>query len=230
MQARKLGVILLAAGVLAAGALWARAARRSTDADETKQTAQADRQTGDQEVDLLREQRSKGDPDAPITVYEISDFQCPYCRGFWEETLPLLDAEYIQTGKVRFTFLNMPLVQLHPNAPAAHEFAMCAATQNQFWPVHDLLYEHQSTWGPLEEPESFFMTLSDSAGLNKESITQCFETGSVRTLIAQEALGLSQAGVRGTPSFVIEGGLMPNVPFEHWRPVLDSIFAAKTGS
>ena len=216
--------------MLAAGALWARAARRGSDPGEARKAAEVDiAQSSSQESNLLREQRSKGDPNAPITIFEISDFQCPYCRGWWAETLPLLDKEYIQTGKVRFTFLNMPLVQLHPNAPAAHEFAMCAATQDRFWPVHDLLYEYQSTWGTLEEPESFFMALSDSAELNMESIRQCFESGAVRTLIAQEALGLSQAGVRGTPSFVIEGGLMPNIPFENWRPVLDSIFAAKTG-
>ncbi len=226
MTVRHLGIALVATGVLVAGALWARAARRTSD---EAQTTAAQRDAPGQEQDLLREQRSKGDPDAPITVYEISDFQCPYCRGFWKESLPLLDKEYIQTGKVRFIFLNMPLVQLHPNAPAAHEFAMCAAKQNQFWPVHDLLYEHQDTWGPLEDTESFFMALSDSASLNRQSVAECLETGTVRTLIAQEALGLSQAGVRGTPSFVIEGGLMPNVPFELWRPVLDSIFTAKTG-
>ncbi len=220
--------MLLAGGVVAAGALWARVARRAADTPEPDKAQQVDEADASQQDLNLRSQRAKGDPNAPITVYEVSDFQCPYCRQWWEESLPLLDQEYIKTGKVRFIFLNMPLVQLHPNAPAAHEFAMCAATQNRFWPVHDLLYEHQNSWAPLDEPESYFWMLSDSAGLDRDTLGECLETGTVRTLIAQEALGLSQAGVRGTPSFVIEGGLMRNIPFEHWRPVLDSIFTAKT--
>jgi protein-disulfide isomerase len=218
-------IILGAVAVLAAGAAWAFATRRSA-ADSVRQDSTP---PSEQEADGLRAQRTKGDPEAPITVFEISDFQCPYCRGFWEETLPQLEREYVQTGKVRFVFLNLPLVSLHPNAPAAHEFAMCAARQDRFWPVHDLLFQHQSAWANLPEPAPFFTSLSDSLALDKAAMTECLETGAVRTLIQQEAVALSQAGVTGTPSFVIEGGLMPNVPFELWRPVLDSIFAARTG-
>ena len=126
-------------------------------------TSSSDRTKPQQDPTL--DARSKGDPDAPITVYEVSDFQCPYCRQFWEETLPKIDREYIRTGKLRLTFINFPLAQLHPNAPAAHEFAMCAAQQNRFWPVHDLLYSHQATWAKLDDPANYFMALADSAAL-----------------------------------------------------------------
>ena len=80
-------------------------------------------------ADLLLTARMKGADDAPVTVLEVSDFQCPYCRDFWQDVLPVLEREYIDTGKIRFVFLNLPLPTAHPNAPAAHEFAMCAAMQ-----------------------------------------------------------------------------------------------------
>ena len=174
--------------------------------------------------------RTKGSPDAPVTVIEASDFQCPYCRVFWEETLPLLQREYIDTGKIRFIFLNLPLPSLHPNATAAHEFAMCAAVQNRFWQVHDLLYEHQAAWAGLGDPSAYFYQLADSAALDRDRLAQCFDQGLVRDLIQTEAEQNFRAGLRSTPSFVIEGGRMPGAqPIDVWRPILDSIIAVKTG-
>ena len=92
--------------------------------------------------DPMIAQRTKGDPDAPIAIYEITDFGCPWCREFHRLTLPSIEREYIETGKAKLIFVNLPISQLHPNSPAAHEFAMCAAQQDRFWPVYDLLYQH----------------------------------------------------------------------------------------
>jgi protein-disulfide isomerase len=182
-----------------------------------------------QDVPLLAE-RTKGAADAPITIIEASDFQCPWCRRFWAETLPALDSAYIETGKAKLIFLNLPIPQLHPNAPAAHEFAMCAAMQNHFWRVHDLLYGNQDAWAPLKDPEPYFRLLADSAGLDRSKLQTCFQTGAVRRLIQQEVEMNERGGIRSTPSFIIENGLLQGAqPFEVWRPILDSIFAAKTG-
>src|SRR5690348_10355143 len=93
--------------------------------------------------------RTKGRSDAPITIYEMSDFQCPYCRQFALETLPLLERDYIATGKVRMVFINFPLTNVHKNAIVAAEVAMCAAQQQRFWPMHDLLFRHQPEWAQL---------------------------------------------------------------------------------
>src|SRR5436305_13778596 len=86
--------------------------------------------------------RSKGRPDAPVTVYEMSDFQCPYCRAFALGTMPLLEREYVQAGKVRFVYINLPLSSLHKNAATAAEVALCAARQQPFWPMPDRLFRH----------------------------------------------------------------------------------------
>src|SRR5207249_9488018 len=89
--------------------------------------------------------RSRGRLNAPVTVYEMSDFQCPYCRAFALATLPLLEREYVTTGKVRFVYINLPLPSLHANATAAAEAAMCAARQSRFWTMHDLRSEEHTS-------------------------------------------------------------------------------------
>ena len=185
----------------------------------------------DAQESSLIEARIKGAADAPVTVLEISDFQCPYCRMFWEETLPVLMEEYVETGKIRLVFLNLPLPSLHPNAPAAHEFAMCAAAQDKFWPAHDLLFRHQATWAGLDDPSEYFLTLADSAGLSVFDLASCFESGRMRELIEEEASLNVRSGIRSTPSFVIERGLLKGVhPIETWRTLLDSLVEAKTAS
>lgn len=181
--------------------------------------------------DPLIAQRTKGDPGAPITIYEITDFACPWCREFYRLTLPGLESEYIETGKAKLIFVNLPIPQLHPNSPAAHEFAMCAASQDRFWPVHDLLYEHQEDWAMLEAPRGYFTTLADSAGLDLELLNICFDTGATRWIVQQEAESVAQqAHVTSTPSFIMDKVLLGGYqPIEAWRPILDSLLLAKTG-
>jgi protein-disulfide isomerase len=173
--------------------------------------------------------RTKGSRDAPVTVLEIADFQCPACRMFWEETMPHLQTEYVDSGKVRFVFLNLPLVTVHPNAAAAAQFAMCAARQHRFWPIHDALFAHQAAWAALRDPSAYFFSLAAAAGLQTEALGACIADTTLQGAIAAEAEGLARSGVRATPSFVIEGALLEGAAaIEDWRPILDSIYKAKT--
>lgn len=228
---RLLGALVL--GVVAGvGAAWAIAGRSGDEGASPPAAPPIDsaQQATATAQDLLLEARSKGSPSAPITIYEVSDFQCPYCRVFWEATLPELERDYIRVGKARFIFLNLPLPQLHENAAAAHEFAMCAAMQHRFWSVHDLLYQHQARWADLSDPSRFFFTLADSAGLSRDELLQCFDAGSVRWIVQAEAQMNLRSGISSTPSFIIDGALLRGaVPIEMWRPILDSIYAEKTG-
>ncbi|HEX5004595.1 MAG TPA: thioredoxin domain-containing protein [Gemmatimonadales bacterium] len=175
--------------------------------------------------------RSKGRPTAPVTVYEMSDFQCPYCRRFALEIFPALDSAYIRTGKVRWVFVNFPLTQLHPNAAAAAQVAMCAARQDKFWPVHDLLFRNQPAWAPLASPAEYFLTFADSAALNQAAFQQCLSTGATRGEVEEDALAAARAGATSTPNFYIEGGIMAGAqPVSVFAPILDSIYAVKTAA
>ncbi|MGH7498049.1 MAG: DsbA family protein [Gemmatimonadales bacterium] len=175
--------------------------------------------------------RSKGTATAPVTVYEMSDFQCPYCRNFAVETFPIIDSLYIASGKVRWVFINFPLTSLHPNAVPAAGIALCAAKLGAFWPVHDLLYRHQSAWSELKEPADFLLSLADSAKISRTALTECVKSPATTEEVRADAEGASRAGAASTPTFYIEGGLLVGAqPLDIFRHVLDSIYAQKRGT
>jgi protein-disulfide isomerase len=173
--------------------------------------------------------RARGRADAPVTVYEISDFQCPYCRQFAIGTLPLLEREYVEPGKVRFVYITLPLTSVHPNAVAAAEVALCAARQNRFWPLHDLLFRHQDAWASLPEPRAYLLALGDSAGLDRAKLARCVTSRATAPEVETDAARARRTGARSTPTFYIEGGLIEGAPpISVFRAVLDSIYQAKT--
>ena len=168
--------------------------------------------------------RSKGASSAPVTVYEMADFQCPACRLFSVTVLPILEREYVQTGKVRWVFINLPLTSLHPNAIAAAEVAMCAARQGRFWPTHDALYQQQDDWAKLAKPHTALVRIAQRAGVDRPKLLACLNDGSVRKEIEL------RSGAHATPSFYIEGGLLQGAPYtpDPMRHVLDSVYAVRT--
>jgi protein-disulfide isomerase len=173
--------------------------------------------------------RTKGSASAPVTVYEMSDFQCPFCKRHADQYFPAIEKEYIATGKVRWIFINLPLTSLHPNAVAAAEFAMCAAHEGKFWPAHDLLYQRQDVWAPLKNPAAFLISLADSLKLPKAKITACLQNAETREEVRKDSEGAVKAGAQSTPTFYIEGGIIAGAwPLEVWRPILDSVYLAKS--
>lgn len=173
--------------------------------------------------------RTKGSATAPVTVYEMSDFQCPYCRQFARETFPALERSYINSGKVRWVFINFPLTDIHNHASAAAELALCAAKQKGFWRMHDLLFLHQETWAPLKEAGPFFLSLADSADISKPELLACLESSETLEAVRADAEGAARSGASSTPTFYIEGGLVEGaLPLAVFRKVLDSVYAVKT--
>ena len=174
--------------------------------------------------------RSKGRPDAPITLYEMSDFQCPYCRAFALGTMPVLEQEYISTGKVRLVYINLPLTSIHPNARAAAQVALCAARQDRFWAMHDLLFRHQDEWAKLPKPAGVLLALGDSARLDHAALDACVTANATAPEVDADAVRARRAGAVSTPTFYVEGGLLEGAaPVTVFRAVLDSIYRAKTG-
>jgi len=175
--------------------------------------------------------RTMGRADAPITVYEMSDFQCPYCREFALSTMPLLEREYVQAGKVRFVYINLPLSSLHKNAATAAAVALCAARQERFWPMHDLLFRHQQQWAALASPRAYLLALGDSAGLDSARLTQCVASGATAAEVERDAERARRSGATSTPTFYIEGALLEGAaPASVFRAALDSIYRSKTAT
>lgn len=172
--------------------------------------------------------RTKGSASAPVTVYEMSDYQCPYCRRHVLETFPELERDYVATGKVKWVFINLPLTQIHPNALPAAEFSMCAARAGKFWPAHDILFKHQQVWAPMKDPGQFMLSLADSIGLPRSAVTGCLQKGETRAAVKADADGAIRSGARSTPTFYIEGGLLVGAQSPAvFREVLDSVYKAK---
>jgi protein-disulfide isomerase len=181
------------------------------------------------QTDTLIAPRAKGSAKAPVTVYEMSDLQCPFCKRFAEETFPTLEKEYINTGKVRWVFIHMPMTEIHANAVPAAEFATCAMKQGKFWATHDRLYATQEKWEALKDPTPFFVAQIAPLGLRRDAMQACLAGPEARRFVRSDAAGAARSGARATPSFFIEGGMMAGaLPTDVFRKVLDSIVAAKS--
>lgn len=172
--------------------------------------------------------RSKGAKNAPVTVYEMADFQCPVCRTFAVERFPEIEKDYIATGKVRWIFINLPIPEIHPNAEAAAEFAVCASRQGKFWPTHDLLYGEQDKWEHLKDPVPYFMSRVTALRLNRDGMLACLQSRSAQATIRDDMAGAQRSGAHATPSFYIEGGIVEGLfPIATMRHILDSVYTVK---
>jgi len=139
-----------------------------------------------------------GKKGAPVTMIEFSDYQCPFCKRFFETALPTLKAEYIETGKVRYVFRDFPLDQIHPHARKAAEAAHCAGDQGKYWEMHDLLFQNQQAL----QVESL-KTHARSLRLNGAAFDSCLDRDTYAAEVQKDFEDGVAAGVRGTPSFFI---------------------------
>jgi protein-disulfide isomerase len=140
----------------------------------------------------------KGNKDAPVTLIEFTDFQCPFCGRHFKNTLPQLETDYIKTGKVKYALLNFPLESLHPNAFKAAEAADCAGEQGKFWEMHDQLFENQRALDAAKLPD-----YAKAAGLDVEKFNKCLESGKFEDQVRKAQAEGQKAGVTGTPSFFL---------------------------
>ncbi len=170
--------------------------------------------------------RSKGNPDAPVTIVEFSDFQCPFCSRWVNDTYPALLQQYIDTGKVRLEFRDFPLESLHPNAMAAAVASRCAGEQGDFWGMHDLLFGRQDQWSSLPDPTETFQGFAGELGLNTAEFAACLTSGRFDAAIAQDLQDGQAAGISGTPSFLINGNLVVGAqPLTTFQQALDTLLA-----
>jgi protein-disulfide isomerase len=138
-----------------------------------------------------------GSPDAPLTMVEFTDYQCPFCQRFHAMTFADLKKNYIDTGKLKFYSKDLPL-DFHPNAFRAAEAARCAGDQGQFWKMRDVLGSNPGKLA-ADNIEQYAQDLQ----LNMPTFRSCMDVGKHKDSI-QSDLKLAQSiGVNGTPSFVI---------------------------
>jgi protein-disulfide isomerase len=146
-----------------------------------------------------------GNKDAQITIVEFSDFQCPFCSRFFHDTLSQIKQNYVESGKVKFVFRDLPLESIHPNALSAHVAAECADAQNKFWDYHDVLFERQAEWQRLANTEinSKLISYADELGLDNSKFASCMSDQSVLDEVRKDTMDAAKYGATGTPTFFI---------------------------
>jgi protein-disulfide isomerase len=140
----------------------------------------------------------KGDQSAPVTLIEYSDYQCPFCARNYREVLPILQTEYIDTGKLKFVMRENPLPTLHSDAMNAAMAAQCAGDQDKYWEMHNLMFDNQRQLG-VDKLKAYAETI----GLDTERFNACLDDKEQETAVQRDLASGAKLGVRGTPGFVL---------------------------
>jgi protein-disulfide isomerase len=157
-----------------------------------------------------------GPADAPVTIIEFSDFQCPYCARFVTQTLPQIKQEY--EGKIRFVFRDFPLSQLHENAEKAAEASECADDQGKFWEYHDKLFNSQSALDVAS-----LKSYASQLGLDTGAFDQCLDSDKYAQEVQKDLQDGDSYGVTGTPAFFVNGLLVVGAqPFATFKAAIDA--------
>ena len=184
--------------------------------------ADGEEEAPQQKIDLSKvvtpSDPSRGPKNAKVTIVEFSDYECPFCGRYYEETLPTLLKEY--GGKVRFIWKDFPL-PMHSNAPKASEAAHCAGEQGKYWEFHDVLFQNQRALA-VDDLRQY------AAGLNLDTqdFNACLDSGKFANKVKEDTnLGRS-LGVNGTPSFFVnEERVVGAQPVEEFKRRIDAILA-----
>ena len=157
-----------------------------------------------------------GDPDAPVHIIEYSDFQCPFCRRFHEETLPQIVDTYVRSGQVYFEYRNFPFIG-RESVEAANA-ALCAGEQGQFWLYADYIFANQTGENVGAYTEARLQAIAQAAGLDMDPFEQCSSRNEMQNVVqSQYAQGL-EAGVSSTPSFTVNGvSVLGALPFSDFQ-------------
>ena len=204
------------------------------DLDEIKRLLQA-RPVADalpEEPVRIADEPVKGNGGAKVALIEFSDYQCPFCARYNADTRSQIEDDYVDTGKVKYVFRDLPL-PFHKQAFKAAEAAHCAGEQGKFWEMHDLLFRNQTALGPEQLP-GYARTL----GLSESDFASCLDRGGFAADIKRDIADAGTVGISGTPTFLI-GIVQPGdgrvrvvkklvgaKPYEEFKSALDGVLAA----
>ncbi|HEY0604183.1 MAG TPA: DsbA family protein, partial [Herpetosiphonaceae bacterium] len=149
----------------------------------------------------------KGSPDAPVTVIEYGDFQCPSCAAFSQQMEAQFDQQYIETGQVRFIYHDFPLPQ-HNYAIIAAAATRAAGEQGKFWEMHDLLFTRQRAWSNSSDIEALLGSYAEAIGLDRQAFEQALASEKYTAQLEAAQQQAQTRGVQSTPTFEVNGQLV----------------------
>lgn len=167
-----------------------------------------------------------GDENAPIQVVEYASFTCPHCANFHRDVLPLIKANYVDTGKIRLIYR-----PVYFDGPGlwADMAARCAKDNDQFFAIADILYEQQAEWsraGSQAGVAAGIVAAGRQGGLDEETILACLQDNdTAQALVTDFQINAERDGINSTPSFVIDGVLTPNMSYESFVEIFEAKMA-----
>lgn len=175
---------------------------------------------------------SMGDPNAPVKIQEFSDFQCPFCKRFADETEMQIVENYVATGKVVFEYIPYgPGGQyIGPESRAAAMASYCAGDQGMFWEYKDILFANHTGENVGDYTDQRLTAFAEALGLDMEAFQSCYASDKYADKL-QEGISLGQgAGIGGTPSFIINGTVLTGAqPYNVFQQTIDAALAAAGG-
>jgi protein-disulfide isomerase len=170
--------------------------------------------------------RVLGSETATVWLLIVSDFQCPFCKQWHDETFASVKREYVDAGKIRVAYMNFPLQQ-HANSWPSAIAAMCASAQGKFWATQDRIFTAQKNWESLPNPTVYLDSLAIASGVDPARQHACTKDRQLRTLIDRDQLRMREAGVQSTPTFFVGSRKIEGAqPADSFRKVIDSVLKA----
>jgi protein-disulfide isomerase len=215
-------VVAFAVGVLTGYFIWG---NKSTAVTANQPSGQVQEAATEQPQYVRYDVSTEGYPslgpeDAPITVVEFSDFQCPYCKRFHQDTYQsLLDA---YPGQIRFVYRNLPLTSIHPDAMSAAVASLCANEQNVYWDYHDKLFAGDALGRDV------YVQYATDLNLNTEEFAACLDSGKFDDFIQEDMDFAFNLGVQSTPTFFINGlAIVGAQPLTSFQTIIDKELAGE---
>jgi len=160
-----------------------------------------------------------GKEDAPVTIVEFSDYECPFCARFYQQTLPQIKSQYIDTGKVKFVYRDFPL-GFHQQAEPAAIAANCAGEQDKYFEYHDKIF---NSGGAAGKSNADYKKWGQELSLDAAKWEACTKDSAQRQEIQKDMADGSAVGIQGTPGFIINGKLVSGAqPFSVFQQVIDA--------
>lgn len=144
-----------------------------------------------------------GDDQAPVTVVEFGDYQCPGCGAFALSVKPQLEGTMVASGQVKFVFYDFPLISIHPNAFLAARAARCSDDQGRYWEYHETLFRNQARWAAATMPASAFEDYAEEVGMDGGDFSACLNSDKYADVVTANMQLGSRMGVSGTPTIMV---------------------------
>ena len=169
-------------------------------------------------IEEAMQDRVIGNAEAPITIIEYASLTCPHCATFHAETLPQIKKEWIETGKAKLIYRDFPLDKY---AASAAMIARCAP-EDKYFIFLNAFYAQQKNWSRADDPVRVLTQLAGLGGMSKDDVDACLANEELQDAILQMRLdGQMEHGINSTPSFVINGKMINNLPYEDFKDILE---------